>query len=62
VKDGRSISLNEKADTGSAHKQDSKTPNYSSKVLKVRGIGLNRVLQLDGLQTENEGIARNYGS
>jgi hypothetical protein len=62
VKDGQSTSSKEKPDTGSAHKQESKMPNYSSKESKVLGNGLNRVLQLDGLQTENEVTAKSYGS
>ena len=62
MKDGQSTLSNGKADTGSAHKQESNTPNYFSKVSKVLGSGHYLVNQLDGLQTGSEDIARNYGN
>jgi hypothetical protein len=56
------IESTSKVGTGAVHKQESRMPNYSRKGLKVLGSGRSLVKHLDGLQTENEDIARNYGS
>jgi hypothetical protein len=63
VKNGK-VNLKDKSrlQKYTAHRQESRMPNYSRKGLKVLGNGQNRAQQSDGLQMENEDTARNYGN